>query len=520
MQSVRDIAVEYSQQVEELLERLGARGPVRGAGELLDQVKHLLDLRGLRAVRRFLKLRNKVIHGKPVEMPMPSREEVERAGRAAVAVLEGALTAQARQANATFRPASGKGFEEPPGPVYRIRERDGAYEIWVGPGGVWVAAETREALEQARLDAEVRLVTRFPGLTVRGALGCTGVSRTRWGSFLRMRRETLEARVRHGRRRLSPEETLEAVRILSHSERASPIHQKARSSNGAKGQEHRMRQVKAKDIPATFYVGPVGVLAVAEHPFIAQTEARRVWEDSGGAISALPVVLDSRLKEPQGRVGGVLALRDEGAIQDYLRGKRLLDNDEVDLVAGWLGNRQAPVPPIREKKGRYRLKGEEVTEGRTKAPTAFVVELVPPSAPPAPSRVDDPLSGRAAPVHRVVAVAKGLSWRAAFLPELAVFALLALESPWAWFLVAGLSLRLFALFGDDPLGWKRRVLLGVGALELALAWLAWEVGRGEVHWMILVPGLLSLFRGIWLFWPRRKLTSPFRMSSPSRSRVP
>lgn len=279
-----------------------------------------------------------------------------------------------------------------------------------------------------------------------------------------------------------------------------------------------MKRVQHTDIPATFYVGPAGVVAAAEFSLIAEREARRVFEDSGGAIAALPVVLAPNLKEPQGRVDGVMALRDEGAIRDYLRGGHQLDNDEVEQVAGWLRNRASPVPVIRDKKGRYHLKGEEVTEGRTKAPPAFVVELVPPSAPPAPSRA--------------VAVAKGLSWRAAFLPELAMFAHLALESPWAWFLVAGLALRLFALFGDDPLRWKRWVLLVMGALELSFVWVAVgdEVHRlakaGSAHagellsmgfWLvILVPGLLSLFRGIWLFWLGRRHLSPFRVSSRSR----
>ena len=542
MQSINDIAVGYGQQVEALLERLGARGPVKGAGELLDQVKHLLDLRGRRTVGRFLKLRNRVVHGKPVEMPMPSREEVERAGRAAVAVLEGALAARAcagttGATDATFRPSqeserqedgpTGKRFEEPPGPVYRIRERDGAYEVWVGPGGVWVVAGTREALERARLDAEVRLVSRFPRLTVRGALGCTGVSRTRWGSFLRMRREALEARVRHGRRRLSPEETLEAVRMLSRREpvqrgddplsgRVTPIHQKARSSDGAKGQEHRMRRVTLERVPATFYVGPAGVLVVAEFPLIAETEARRVWEGSGRAISALPVVLNPKLKEPQGRVDGVLALRDEGAIKDYLRGKRLLDNDEVDLVAGWLQNRTCPAPSIRPKGGRYRLREEEVTEGRTKAPPAFVVELVPPGAPPRP--------------HLGQVAWRALGWRVVFLPELAMFVLPALdkrgaESLLLWLLVGGLLLRFWASFGnDDLLGWKRRVLLAAGVLELAFVWTAMSdvaAHPGKLlsmwYWVvILVPGLISLFRGIWLFWSGRK---PFRVYFPPRSRV-
>lgn len=524
MQSVRDIAVEYGQQVEGLLERLGARGPVRGAGELLDQVKHLLDLRGQRTVRRFLKLRNKVIHGKPVEMPMPSREEVERAGRAAVAVLEGALVARAC-AGTTFRPVqedgpSGKGFEEPPGPVYRIRERDGAYEVWVGPGGVWVVAEEREVLERQKLEVEVRLAARFPRLSVRSVL-------LGKGRFQRRREAYLEARLRYGRRRLSLEEILEVVGLLSRPAQAR-AQTRAPAASAPKG--FRMRRVVLDKIPATFYVGPVGVLVVAEHCLIAETEAKRVWEDSGGAISALPVVLAPRLKEPQGRVGGVLALRDEGAIRDYLRGERLLDDDEVDPVAGWLQNRQAPVPSIRNKKGRYHLKGEEVTEGRTKAPPAFVVELVPPGAPPR----RNPL------VVLGVSLWRTVGWRLAFLPELAMFVLLALESGVGaaggrreaslaeslllWFLVGGLLLRFWALFGnDDLLGWKRRVLLTVGVLELAFVWTAVpDLGRHPEkllsmwYWMVVLPGLLSLFRGIWLFWSNRK---PFRVYFPSRRRV-
>jgi len=107
--------------------------------------------------------------------------------------------------------------------------------------------------------------------------------------------------------------------------------------------------------------------ALKKHDSIlAEAQARRVWEDSGRTIPALPVVLKPELKEPQGRVDGMLALRDERAIMDYLRGNRLLDNDEVDLVAAWLRNRNLPVPPIRPKEGRYRLRGEEVTERRTK----------------------------------------------------------------------------------------------------------------------------------------------------------
>lgn len=469
MASIRDIAIEYGQQVEALLEQLGARGPARGAGELLDQVKHLINPEGLRRVRWFLRLRNKVVHGKPVEMPMPSWEQVDRAGRQAVGVLEGALAARARQGtipsrdgvppytktNATFRPPAVGGEpsqenerqDDPPGPVYRIRERDGAYEVWVGPAGVWVGAETREALERARMDVEVRLVTRFPRLAVRAVRRVRG----------------LEARVRYGRRRLSPEETLEAVRLLSRREpgprEAQPPSCAAPDTQGGGG-GLRMRTVRLQDVPATFYVGPVGVLAVSEFPLIAETEAKRVWENSGGVISAIPAVLAPRLEAPQGRVEGVLALRDEAAIKGYLKGNHLLDDDEVDMVAGWLGNRQAPVPAIRDKRGRYHLRGEAVAEARLEAPPAFVVEFVPPGPPPKP--------------HILTAVLRALSWRALFLPEMVAFAATGLSKPGtvdaaSIVFVGVLVLRFIALFGSFSV-WKFWTLLVVGALELLVVW--------------------------------------------------
>ena len=503
MPSIRDIAIEYGQQVEGLLERLGARGPVKGAGELLDQVKGLIDPEGLRKVRWFLKLRNKVVHNKPPEMPMPSPQEVERAGRAAVAVLEGVLAAQ----NATFprvnsRRSVPKGIVPPPqqnetpGPVYRIREREGAYEFWVGPGGVWTVAERREALKLARREAEVRLVTRFPRLAVRGARRARG----------------LEQRLRWGRKRLSPEEVLEVVRLLTGPPLGarSPLRPEGDrppapgcvrpSTPRPPSRGERVHRVRLDDVPATFYVGPAGVLVVADFPLIAQTEAKKIWEDSGGTIAAVPAVLDPRLKEAQGHTtGGVLALRDEGAIRDYLRGGYGLDEDEVDRVAGWLQNRLSPVPILRDKKGRYRLRGDEVTEGRTKAPPAFLVELVPPSAPPALSRM-----------------ARGLSWRVAFLPELVMFAVGEVVQPVKWVVTGVLLLRFWATFGDLPL-WKGWLLLVVGGLELAFVWdvlgenlqslLQENLVRAGMFllWysIILIPGLLSLFRGVWVLWLRR-----------------
>ncbi|MER3490579.1 MAG: hypothetical protein C4328_11990 [Meiothermus sp.] len=510
MQSIRDIAIEYGQQVEGLLERLGASGPVRGAGDMLDQVKGRLDEHALRTVRRFLRLRNKVVHNKPVEMPMPSREEVERAGRAAVAVLEGVLAARARQANATFHPPQ---QNETPGPVYRIREREGAYEVWVGPGGVWVVAGTREVLEGVRREAEGRLRC-FPRLVVRAGRRARG----------------LEARLRWGRKQLSPEEVLEAVRLLTQATPNSrPARGESTTANAERGisRPPGVRRVKLAVLLATFYVGPAGVLVVAEFPLIARTEAQRVWEGSGGAIPAVPAVLDPRLKEPQGRVDGVLALRDEGAIRDYLRGGHGLDEDEVDQVAGWLKNRHLPVPTLRDKRGRYRLRGDAVTEGRTKSPPAFVVELVPPSAPPAPS----PHFVRRKYAARAVAVAKRLSWRVVFLPELALFALGAARHPGLWLVVGVLYLRFVASFGDDDLRWKRWVLGVVGGMEVGFSLMgvfgdaAFAARRGDWWFMLimglvfLLAGLASLFRGFWLGWCDRKRRQEWSAGPAPRSRV-
>ncbi|GIW31512.1 MAG: hypothetical protein KatS3mg071_1686 [Meiothermus sp.] len=480
MASIRDIAIEYGQQVERLLEQLGARGPARGAGELLDQVKHLLDEPELRRVRRFLRLRNKVVHGKPVEMPMPSWEQVDQAGREAVGVLTGVVARRrpAPQARDPLRDKQAPPRQpslEPPGPVYRVREREGAHEVWVGPAGVWVVAQEPAALERARLDTEVRLVTRFPRLPVKAARRADGV----------------EARIRWGRPRLSPEQIALAVRLLTQPPGADEP--PSRPSAAPQGSAHRLRRVALEGIPATFYVGPVGVLAVAEHPLVAETEARRVREDSQGAIPAIPVVRAPGLKEPQGRVEGVLALRDEAAILDYLRGKPWLDETEVDQVAGWLYNRTAAPPVIQPKEGRYRLKGAEVAEGRTPAPPAFTVELVPPGPPPKPS----PGQG---------------AWRAVFLPELVMLLWLVLQRPgpesvWLLLLIGGLLLRFLALYGE-PQGWKRWTLLGVGALELSLVWYALDGLKGlepgrllaEWHWTaILLPGLVSFFRGLWPF---------------------
>ena len=377
---------------------------------------------------------------------------------------------------------------ETPGPVYRLVPRGEDYALWVGPAGVWVAATEAREREEVRRRVEERLRPRFPRLRVRAV---------RDG-------QALERKARCGRA-MSAGQVKEVVRLL-----IEPDPAPTRPSRPATARpEHHVRRVVLDDTPAIFYVGPAGVLVAAEFPLIADTEARRVWEDSGRAISALPVVLNPNLKEPQGRVDGVLALRDEAAIKAYLRGKRLLDDDEVKEVAGWLRNRTSPVPSIRPKGGRYRLKGGEVIGGREKAPPAFVVELVPPGALPRP--------------HFGQVAWRALGWRLVFLLEVVMFAGAGFSQPGgvdaAYMAFMGaLVLRFMALFGGFSL-WKFWTLLVVGGLEL---FLAWEMAKGQKQAfdafpvLILATGLVSFLRGIWLLWSSSK---PFRMYFPLRSRV-
>lgn len=61
--SINDYAIEYGKDLEGKLRELGASSEFGlGAGALLDQVKDQLHPDTLRAIRRFLKLRNMVVH--------------------------------------------------------------------------------------------------------------------------------------------------------------------------------------------------------------------------------------------------------------------------------------------------------------------------------------------------------------------------------------------------------------------------------------------------------------------------
>ena len=465
MRELYAITVEYGHQVEHLLERLGATGPARGAGERLTQVEHRLSPEAVQSVRDFLRLRNRVIHSKPAWMPLPTREQIEQAGRRAVGALEQALLE--RKVGSPPGPAHSPPRRmaatapDVPGPVYRLLPRGEEYELWVGPAGVWVVAAEAQKRKELRQAVEGRLWARFPRLRVRAV-------RSKGG---------LERKARYGRRVLPAGEVKEAVRLLLQPPPAPPPLQ----PSGPPRPEHLMRRVVLEDIPAVFYVGPVGVLVVAEHARIAEAEAKRVLEDSAGRLPVLPVVRAPQLREAQGRVEGVLALRDEAAIKAYLGGRQVLDADEVDQVAGWLYKRHSPPPAISPKEGRYRLKGEEVVGGREKAPPAYRVEQVPPSRPPVRLR--------------------GLL-RLAFLPQLAL--LPTLIEGWAALAVLGVLLvRLWASFGPDALCVKSRILLLVGGLELLLA--GWMVYSAREAWTVAfslvllgLPGAASWLRVYWL----------------------
>ncbi len=315
-----------------MLERLGATRPARGAGELLVQVEHRLSPEAVRAVQSFLRLRNRVIHNRPAWMSMPTPEQIEQAGRARW------VRSSMRRVAGIFRPAYRRmaaTAPEAPGPVYRLVPRGEDYEFWVGPAGVWVvAAEARKRREVRPRAGRARLRPCFSRLRVRAV---------RDG-------QALERKACYGKAVASADEGERgAVRLL-----IKPDPAPTRPPQPATARpEHHVRRVVLDDTPATFYVwGQRGVLVAAEFPLSLIPRPSGSGKTQGGRSPPLPAVLNPNLKEPQGRVGSVLALRDEGAIKEYLAGKALCwTTDEVKEVAGWLRNR-TPGAPIRLKGGR------------------------------------------------------------------------------------------------------------------------------------------------------------------------
>jgi hypothetical protein len=91
-------------------------------------------------------------------------------------------------------------------------------------------------------------------------------------------------------------------------------------------------------------VGPAGIVVASELPEVAEIEAGKVWEQSGGKLSAIPAVLGDR------PASDLQTFKDEAAIKNYLYARQILNDQEIQMVAGWLRNRIAPVPVIGERK--------------------------------------------------------------------------------------------------------------------------------------------------------------------------
>jgi hypothetical protein len=105
-----------------------------------------------------------------------------------------------------------------------------------------------------------------------------------------------------------------------------------------------IRVVRLQDVPATFYVGPAGIVVASALPEVAEIEAGKVWQQSQDKLSVIPAVLGD------GTSGDFQSFTDEAAIKDYLYARQVLSDQEIQMVAGWLGNRIAPVPEIGERK--------------------------------------------------------------------------------------------------------------------------------------------------------------------------
>lgn len=105
-----------------------------------------------------------------------------------------------------------------------------------------------------------------------------------------------------------------------------------------------IRLVRLQDVPATFYVGPAGIVVASELPEVAEIEAGKVWEQSGGKLAPIPAVLGD------GPGSDLQSFTDEATIKDYLYARQILSDQEVQMVASWLRNRTAPVPEIGKQK--------------------------------------------------------------------------------------------------------------------------------------------------------------------------
>lgn len=230
-------------------------------------------------------------------------------------------------------------------PVYCL-DWPARYRLWVGRGGVFLVAASEAALVQARAEVTGRL----PTIKVQETMHTS--------------KEALLVQAASGRE-LTSAEVEHILKVLS--EKPDPVKPGPERSVSSR-RTAEVRRVRLKDVPATFYVGPAGVLVVSEFYLVADTEARKVWENSGGRLPVLPAVIG------QGMAGSVRVFKDEEELKAYLRGGEKLDSREVRAVAGWLRNQSLPLPEIQEKEGRYHLGADEVIGAKEEIPQGPVVQ--------------------------------------------------------------------------------------------------------------------------------------------------
>jgi hypothetical protein len=166
-------------------------------------------------------------------------------------------------------------------------------------------------------------------------------------------------------RELTNAEVEHILKVLS--EKPDPVKPRPERSVSSR-RTAEVRRVRLENIPATFYVGPAGVLVASEFYLVADTEARKVWEKSGGRLPVLPAVIRKE------GAGSVRVFKDEEELKAYLRGGEKLDSQEVRAVAGWLTNQSLPLPEIQEKEGRYHLHADEVIGAKEEIPQGPVVQ--------------------------------------------------------------------------------------------------------------------------------------------------